>query len=849
MKDTAEFNSNGDEAPLKSYRLFSAGIHGEIAEWDLVACTKKNSEISSGGAVWACTISTSLWNSTATKHHTKPILAAACEDGTIRLFDVSHADHVTPMPMDRLPKHFSRLVSITFGADSETLFAGSLQGSILKFNLRTKSCDLTFGLPPPPQNTHKLSKHERKSKKSSNNNENGAIIWSLGFFPSPISADEHILFAGDSEGNLIIWNAETGTVAQRLSVVNQSPLVPAVLCLSVVSSDPLRPSLFAGFGDGRLAVFATTKPLLNSNQQVQNMEATPPEWTIVKQTFPHLHGISCITISSNLCLSAAAEGIAALQVNPGGTLASGRPLRLRLSQELKVRIGTDHPFILIPSKDKIEMWHTSFPTSSNDSSALDIFNKTGGATQVLSLALKAASGYIRDAAMSPACNRVALSGRTGGGLFAIDLSEMSVKEISCAPLKRGCVLASHFLDDRRLLVSRMVLPGDKTSFLATAEEIATTSANDRRGAFAIDLIDANTGTVQGRLLQMSIPVKSFATSPCGSLFGTLDASGVCRLFTCDSLMHRLRLPRLPNSSIASLMAFSPNGRRIVLLSSDGQGLVASSQDGSLELPAFTINPSAFSPPPHSVSENREAKSDHTTGGKKSKQNKATGAPNAGSSALLSLSYLSNNQLLATTADRLVQISLPSNVSLPLTYSASSVVPFLLGAVSPTGGCWRGTMSKAVEATKQLLGCVPIGPQLASRTGTAANPLAADAAGSLESNMDDGGVNNGLKRKQGQSETSNQNSTIEAPISVGKKKKRALDNHRQEDAASKVVEQDKVHNPILNAQLSVEQKRKQEELANSEIADLASKSVLLFEFPIQKWLEALPVVNSRRRYGQ
>lgn len=58
-------------------RLFTAGAQANIVEWDLVELKPKFITDSYGGAVWSLAIS-----------HSGNVLAAGCEDGSVRLFDI-----------------------------------------------------------------------------------------------------------------------------------------------------------------------------------------------------------------------------------------------------------------------------------------------------------------------------------------------------------------------------------------------------------------------------------------------------------------------------------------------------------------------------------------------------------------------------------------------------------------------------------------------------------------------------------------------------------------------------------------------------------------------------------------
>ena len=58
-------------------RLFSGGLNGQIIEWDLKNLVPKYSEDSCGGPVWCLKF-----------NNKRNLLAAGCEDGSVRIFKV-----------------------------------------------------------------------------------------------------------------------------------------------------------------------------------------------------------------------------------------------------------------------------------------------------------------------------------------------------------------------------------------------------------------------------------------------------------------------------------------------------------------------------------------------------------------------------------------------------------------------------------------------------------------------------------------------------------------------------------------------------------------------------------------
>ena len=91
-------------------RLFSVGTHGQVTEWDLDSLSPRLVEDSYGGAVWCCV-----------PDHAGERLALGCEDGSVRIFDVTD-DSLTYSKV--LDGQQGRVLSLAWTLDDESLFSG-----------------------------------------------------------------------------------------------------------------------------------------------------------------------------------------------------------------------------------------------------------------------------------------------------------------------------------------------------------------------------------------------------------------------------------------------------------------------------------------------------------------------------------------------------------------------------------------------------------------------------------------------------------------------------------------------------------------------------------------------------
>uniref|UniRef100_A0A4W5RDN8 UTP4 small subunit processome component n=1 Tax=Hucho hucho TaxID=62062 RepID=A0A4W5RDN8_9TELE len=148
-------------------RLFSAGLNGEIAEYDLENLRPKYSLEAYGGPIW-----TVISNTQGTQ------LAIGCEDGTVKLFEV-------------LEEHIQ--------------FERNLDRQKGKRN-SPSDCSLTYRL---------LVDRGIGGSKSRE-----TVVWSVAFL------SDHTVVSGDSAGKVQVWDGHTGTLVKTHLVTKWDVFLP-----------------------------------------------------------------------------------------------------------------------------------------------------------------------------------------------------------------------------------------------------------------------------------------------------------------------------------------------------------------------------------------------------------------------------------------------------------------------------------------------------------------------------------------------------------------------------------------------------------------------------------------------
>jgi len=222
----------------QSDRLFTAGLHGVVTEWDLNTLLPKRMSGAYGGAIWSMAI------------HEQTI-AIACEDGLVRLYnsDLLLKQHLGPSKSETIPnnnklKHCegNRLLAVCFNHDGTRMFCGGLTGAYC-FDL--KSGSLAYKIPLQ-----------------------ASICTALCYLK------DETLIVGDSSGQTLFCDAKFGTVlsSHKEHLADVLQIVPTS-CQTKVLVTGIHP---------RVSMFQKGS---NANQ-----------WVHTRGKYPHNHDLYAIAI-------------------------------------------------------------------------------------------------------------------------------------------------------------------------------------------------------------------------------------------------------------------------------------------------------------------------------------------------------------------------------------------------------------------------------------------------------------------------------------------------------------------------------------------------------------------------
>uniref|UniRef100_A0A672YH85 Uncharacterized protein n=1 Tax=Sphaeramia orbicularis TaxID=375764 RepID=A0A672YH85_9TELE len=188
-------------------RLFSAGLNGEITEYDLENLRPKYTMDAYGGPIW--TISSNTQGT---------LLAVGCEDGTVKIFEMLETGIQFQRNLDRQK---GRVISLSWHP-SGSLIAAGMMDMIRIFDAET-------------------GEHARSDKGLGTSNSREVVVWGVVFL------SDNTIISGDSAGKVQIWDGLTGTLLHTHLITKWD-----VLALAVSQDET---SLIAGTSEGTVVQF------------------------------------------------------------------------------------------------------------------------------------------------------------------------------------------------------------------------------------------------------------------------------------------------------------------------------------------------------------------------------------------------------------------------------------------------------------------------------------------------------------------------------------------------------------------------------------------------------------------
>ncbi|KAI8330637.1 WD40-repeat-containing domain protein [Chlamydoabsidia padenii] len=489
----------------QSPRLFSSSLNSYIMEWDAQTLTAKKSVDSNGGAVWCLAV-----NSNGTR------LAAGCEDGCIRLFDIS--DNQLEY-LRNFESQKGRILSIAWAPDDSYIVSGGSDSSVRKWNIEHG------------RTTHRMTVNKK--------NQEPTMVWAVA------ATLNHTIISGDSLGNLMFWDSELGTMKQSIKAHG------ADILSVVISKDGQM--LFSAGVDRKLVVCRRVQNKNNNNKGT---------WATLGSRRYHWHDIRALALDERPEVNAIVSGGVDVEMVSSPALEYPRLQQNRITPFARkhlISVSKSHRLVMARFFDTISLWKLGQAGKLDTTVVGSLPEMYEPHDFLLKIQLKD-DCYITSAALSENGQWVAACDVENVRLFRLESqnNEWSVKKVRDFDLSLASYLTQH----------ELALGGHHVVFTPSSDKLIVVTVESK--ILIIDLshweqnkfqVLAEFGHHQHVKQQTTVPqtVINIAVSEDGQWLATNDDHNNTFVYSLDNLKRHFTLPRsITPQTTLSFNPFRPN---------------------------------------------------------------------------------------------------------------------------------------------------------------------------------------------------------------------------------------------------------------------------------------------------
>ncbi|KAG0165311.1 U3 small nucleolar RNA-associated protein [Apophysomyces sp. BC1034] len=486
----------------QSPRLFSSGLNPYIVEWDTTSLTAKRSVDSNGGAVWCLAV-----NSTGTR------LAAGCEDGRIRLFDISNNQFEY---IRNLEPQKGRILSVAWSPDDDYIVSGGSDSAIRKWDVTTGS-------------TIQRMTVDRVRKEPT-------LVWSVA------ATRNNTIISGDSLGNLMFWDAERGAMRQSFRAHGAD-----ILSIAVSRDGDL---VFSAGVDRKLCAFRRVKQ--------NNKTHTKAQWLNIGSRRYHWHDIRALALDDRPSVNSIVSGGVDVELVSCPAREFPKLIQNRLPpfpHKYIISISKIQKLVMATFENSISLWQLG------KAGELDLTSRQTTIPEMLKphqlmldLQLKADCN-ITSSALSEDAQWIAVGDIENVRLFRLQASgHFNVKKVRDFESALNKYLAMHNAAAGAHHVS--FTPGSEKLIIVTSESriLVVDILGSETEKFKVLRefghhrgLDSKGNAVKGSKVATVI---TLAVSSDGQWLATGDDDNQIHVFNLDSLQHHITLPRFSSPHTA-----------------------------------------------------------------------------------------------------------------------------------------------------------------------------------------------------------------------------------------------------------------------------------------------------------
>ncbi|KAI9476039.1 MAG: WD40-repeat-containing domain protein [Benjaminiella poitrasii] len=501
-------------------RLFSSGLNPYIMEWDTTTMTVKKSCDTNGGAVWCLAV-----NSKGTR------LAAGCEDGRVRLFDIAdgNLEYIRSFEPQK-----GRVLSVAWAPDDEYIVSGGSDSAIRTWN------------PHTGRTIQRMTVSKKRKEQT--------LVWAVA------ALKNNTIVSGDSLGAVTFWDNSMGIARQTFRAHGAD-----VLCLAASKDGNL---LFSAGVDRKINCFRRTMKK-KSGDSVK-------DWISVGNRRYHWHDIRALALDERPKVNSIVSGGVDVELVACPAVEFPKLIQNRLPpfpHRYIVSMSKSQQLIMATFFNSISLWRLGKAAN------IDLSSKQAALPEMvephqlaLELKLKPECN-ITSSALSEDANWVAVADIDNVRLFRVNQGsepgKLEVKKQRAFGRELNSYLESHHAapgghhvlftpgSDKLIIINpeSRILIVDLTKWEEGSFEVLREFGHHRG-------LDSEGSSSED---QAVATVVSLTVSSDGQWLATADDVNRIHVFNLDNLKHHLQLPQgsVPHTAL-SFNDFRPNELLVAL---------------------------------------------------------------------------------------------------------------------------------------------------------------------------------------------------------------------------------------------------------------------------------------------
>ncbi|CAG8487478.1 2874_t:CDS:10 [Acaulospora morrowiae] len=506
-------------------KLFSGSSNGLIIEWDTTTLKQKKSIDSHGGAVW------SMKNNNA-----NTLLAVGCEDGGVRIFDITDGELILKRNFVR---NEARIMSLAWSFDDKFIVTGSSDSCIVRWDVSEARIN------------QRMTVDTLKKKDT--------IVWAINVLRNGT------IVSGDSLGHVCFWDEKVGVMQQKFNAHDAD-----VLCLASNQEGTI---VFSSGVDRKCFLFR----LVDSGIVDEGDSKKIDPWVLAGFRRSHLHDVRSIALSEDQALVSGGVD-AVMVVYPLDNFLQGNIRRLPfVPQKPLISISKSKRLLMYRNDNQIKLWKLG-EAALSDSWQLEQIPRLDlmkPQQAILEMSFKG-NFYLTASAISEDGEWIAVADIEIVKVFKVQKDISNPEKIAVRKVK----FPQNVVDGRRVGAHQLLFTPDGSKLIVVyADSSIVVSELEGWQHNEIKVLKKFNQHARPLDSESVATVISVAINGDGKWMATGDLLNRINIYNLDGLEHHVTLPKY--SSTHTSLTFHPSVPSLVVTLASNEFLIFDVESGKL----------------------------------------------------------------------------------------------------------------------------------------------------------------------------------------------------------------------------------------------------------------------------